>query len=169
MKKALALAMALTLMLFTAGCTATEDTVENKESSTPSPSVSVSSAPSQTPDVSASNTPSQTPDASAPIEQQTDADGFEQFKAALDEAGYSYETTQMAAEMVGAEVGEKFTFDFGKVELYRFADGAEPLTTGEIVLEGFGAFSISVNGNYGAIIDVTENEAEITAIFDGLK
>ena len=97
------------------------------------------------------------------------ADGFEQFKAALDEKGYTYETTAMAAEMVGAERGEKYTLDFGTVELYRFADGAEPLSTGEVTLEGFGAFPITVSGNYGAIVNVTGHADEMTAILEGLQ
>lgn len=97
------------------------------------------------------------------------ADGFEQFKAALDEKGYTYETTAMAAEMVGAERGEKYTLDFGTIELYRFADGAEPLNTGEVTLEGFGAFPITVSGNYGAIVNVTDHADEMTTILKGLQ
>ena len=96
------------------------------------------------------------------------ADTFEQFRAALDDAGYTYEVTPMAAEMVGAERGEKYAFDFGSVELYRFADGAEALSTGEVTLEGFGSFPIKVSGNYGLIVSLDENTDEITAIFAGL-
>lgn len=97
------------------------------------------------------------------------ADGFAQFKAGLDGAGYSYEVVPLGADLVGAERGEKYKFDFGKVELYRFAEGSEALTSGEIVLEGFGAFPIEVNGQYGAIIDVTTHKNAMEDIFSALK
>lgn len=149
MKKLLALSIALFLVLFATGCSEGENSASSSDS--------------------VNSTPQQTSNVSAPIDQAEESDGFEQIKAAFDKAEYSYETTQMAAELVGAEKGEKYTFDFGKVELYLFSDGAEPLTSGEVILEGFGSFPISVNGNYGVIIDVTENESEITAIFNELK
>lgn len=104
-------------------------------------------------------------------QQETEAaatDAFDQFKDALDDAGYTYEVTQMAAEMVGAERGEKYTFDFGSVEMYRFPDGADALTSGEVTLEGFGAFPVEVNGNYGLVVSLTENEDAIMAIFEAL-
>lgn len=97
------------------------------------------------------------------------ADGFSQFKDALDNAGYPYEVVQMGAELVGAERGEKYKFDFGTVELYRFSSGADALTNGEIALEGFGSFPIEVSGQYGAIISVTANEDEIKEMFADLK
>lgn len=97
-----------------------------------------------------------------------ETNAFDQFKAALDNAGYTYETTVVAADMVGAERGERYTFDFGSVELYRFADGAEALSTGEIMLEGFGAFPIEVNGNYGLVVSLDENADAITSIFAAL-
>lgn len=123
-------------------------------------------APTQQQAVEVSQTPQPIPTVTT---EQISGDGFEQFKSGLDDAGYSYETVTMAAELIGAERGEKYKFDFGQVELYRFADGAEPLTAGEVILEGFGAIPISVSGNYGAIIDVTENEADIHAIFEALE
>lgn len=116
-----------------------------------------------------------TPPSSQTTEQQNTttpdaaADAFEQFKAALDDAGYTYEVVPMAAELVGAERGEKYKFDFGSVELYRFAAGADPLTSGEVTLEGFGAFPIEVNGDYGLLVSLDENEDAIKAIFDELK
>lgn len=91
---------------------------------------------------------------------------FESFAAALDNAGYDYEVIPMAAELVGAERGEKYKFSFGSVELYRFADRSEELSAGEVELEGFGAFPIEVNGNYGLLVSLEENEAEIIALFE---
>lgn len=105
---------------------------------------------------------------SAEVPEAT-ADAFEAFKSALDDAGYTYEVVPMAADLVGAERGEKYKFDFGSAELYRFADGADALASGEVTLEGFGAFPIEVNGNYGLILSVTENEDAIKAIFSALK
>lgn len=102
-------------------------------------------------------------------QQTEESDGFEKFESALDDAGYAYEVTVTAAEMVGAERGQRYTFDFGTVELYRFPEGSEALEKGEVELEGFGAFPIEVNDIYGAIIDVTENEEEITEMFNALK
>lgn len=126
------------------------------------------------------DTPSNSTTPSDPPAQQTEQqeqpqetaevaqDAFEQFKAALDAEGYTYKVTTMGAELVGAERGEKYTFDFGSVELYRFPEGAEALTTGEVTLEGFGNFPIEVNGNYGLVVSLDENEDAIKAIFAGL-
>lgn len=104
-------------------------------------------------------------------EQSTEpqsADLFEEYKFVLTNSGYAFEAVEMAADLVGAERGEKYIFDFGTVELYCFADGAETLTSGEIILDGFGAFPIEVSGNYGVIFSLEENEAAIRSLFFGL-
>ena len=125
----------------------------------------------------ADTTGESTPPAETAVVQETQpveteaaavADMFEAFPAALDDAGYTYEVTTMGAELIGAERGEKYTFEFGSVELYRFPEGAEALTTGEVTLEGFGAFPIEVSGNYGLIVSLDENADAIVEIFKAL-
>lgn len=111
-------------------------------------------------------TPPPTSQIEAHPTEQASSDVFESFKNALENEGYDFEVVQMAADLVGAERGEKYKFDFGSVELYRFADGAEALSSGEVTLEGFGAFPIEVNGNYGLLASLDENEAEIIALFE---
>ena len=86
-------------------------------SSAPSPSESP--APSA---VQQSAAPS--PSADPSVESTTP---FEQFRSSLDDAGYTYEVTTMAAELVGASSGEKYKFDFGTVELYQFDEDSDAL------------------------------------------
>ena len=97
---------------------------------------------------------------------------FEQFRSSLDDAGYTYEVTTMAAELVGASSGEKYKFDFGTVELYQFDEGSESLAQveadGGVTLEGFGVFSCELNGNLAAVINVTEHYDDILSIFNSL-
>lgn len=94
---------------------------------------------------------------------------FDQFRALLDDAGYSYETVPMAAELVGASSGLKFKFDFGTLELYQFDDDAAALSKaiedGGLTLEGFGVFPCEINGNLAALLDVTENEEDLLSLF----
>ncbi|NBI68227.1 hypothetical protein D1646_15740 [Pseudoflavonifractor sp. 60] len=97
---------------------------------------------------------------------------FERFAAELDDANYSYESVVMAAELVGAKIGMKYKFDFGKVELYQFEDGSEALSKAindnGLTMEGFGVFPCQFNGNLALLIDVTENEDNLLSIFTGL-
>lgn len=155
MKKSVILAVGVFAMCFMLSACGDQQDKNTQESAAPSQQQTVEM--------------SQSPSTEEPENNDISADGFQQFKEGLGGAGYTYETVTMAADLIGAERGEKYKFDFGKVELYRFADGAEPLATGEVVLDGFGALPIYVNGNYGAIIDVTENEDAIKEIFNSLK
>lgn len=176
MKKLFVTIVALSLMLV--GCGEASDSTNSQPSTSEASveSTSESSADESEISVSVEEPESSTPENSeleesdAPKESDAEAtDGFELFKSALDEKGFTYETTVMAADLVGAERGEKYTLEFGTVELYRFADNAEPLSTGEVTLEGFGTFPITISGNYGAIINVTDHADEITIIFKELQ
>ena len=130
--------------------------------------LTVSACGAASDDVGESTPPAVQETQPAETEAAAAADMFEAFPAALDDAGYTYETTMMGAELIGAERGEKYTFEFGSVELYRFPEGAEALTTGEVTLEGFGAFPIEVNGNYGLVVSLDENADAIVNIFKSL-
>ena len=129
--------------------------------------VPASSPPATVPDVS---TPA--PSSPAPATTAPSANPFDAFKAALDDAGYSYEVVAMGAELVGASRGEKYKFDFGTVELYQFDDDSDVLSKaiedGGLTLEGFGVFPCEFNGSLAAIIDVTENEDALLDLFNSL-
>lgn len=129
--------------------------------------VPASSPPATVPDVSTPAPSSPAPAATAPS-----ANPFDAFKAALDDAGYSYEVVTMGAELVGASRGEKYKFDFGTVELYQFDDDSDVLSKaiedGGLTLEGFGVFPCEFNGSLAAIIDVTENADTLLGLFNSL-
>ena len=129
--------------------------------------VPASSPPATVPDVS---TPA--PSSPAPTTTAPSANPFDAFKAALDDAGYSYEVVAMGAELVGASRGEKYKFDFGTVELYQFDDDSDVLSKaiedGGLTLEGFGVFPCEFNGSLAAIIDVTENADTLLGLFNSL-
>lgn len=78
----------------------------------------------------------------------------------------------MGAELVGAKAGQKYTFDFGKIEIYQFEDGSEALekavSDGGVTLEGFGVFPCEFNGNLAAIVELSENEEAILNLFNSL-
>lgn len=97
---------------------------------------------------------------------------FDKFKSALDNAGYSYETVAMAADLVGAQSGTKYKFDFGTVELYQFEEGSDILKSavanGGLSLPGFGVFPCHFKGNLALIVDVNENEDAILNLFNSL-
>lgn len=114
-------------------------------------------------------------DTPAPTEDVKDhesTDPFDAFKDKLSQGGFSYETVTMAAELVGAQKGEKYKFSFGSVELYLFEDESEALNAakenGGLTLEGFGVFPCEFNGNLAMLIDVTESEDQIQEIFISL-
>ena len=129
--------------------------------------VPASSPPATVPDVS---TPA--PSSPAPATTAPSANPFDAFKAALDDAGYSYEVVAMGAELVGASRGEKYKFDFGTVELYQFDDDSDVLSKaiedGGLTLEGFGVFPCEFNGSLAAIIDATENADTLLGLFNSL-
>lgn len=135
-----------------------------------------SSQPSSTPSLSESPAPSAVQQSAAPspsaepsVESTTP---FEQFRSSLDDAGYTYEVTTMAAELVGASSGEKYKFDFGTVELYQFDEDSDALAQveadGGVTLEGFGVFPCELNGNLAALINVTDHHDEILSMFNSL-
>lgn len=103
-----------------------------------------------------------------PTPEPTVENGFDAFASGLSALGGNWEETPMAADMVGAEEGIKYTSDIGSVELYRFADGAEALSTGMVTLEGFGEMPIEIAGNYGLFLSVESREDEILSLFQTL-
>lgn len=143
MKKTTALALSLLLLLLTA-CSQTAAPVS-------------------------SDTPNQT---DIPPVQEEVSTPFDHFEASLDDAGYTYETVTMAAELVGAHIGVKYKFDFGTVELYQFEDDSDALAQatkdGGLTLEGFGVVRCDFNGSLAAIFDVTENGDTLHALFEAL-
>ncbi len=156
MKKTLAFILALMLAFALAGC-------GGETGNTPSASPTESSQAEPTPSPEA---PEVTP------EPQQDATPFEKFSDGLDKLGYKYESTVMGAELVGAKSGQKYTFDFGKIEIYQFEDGSEALekavSDGGVTLEGFGVFPCEFNGNLAAIVELSENEEAILNLFNSL-
>ena len=139
-------------------------------SSEPAASIPVTSpAPSTSPTESSAPVPS----LASPAPLETDKKSpFEKYRSALDNAGYAYEAVTMGAEFVGASSGEKYKFDFGTVELYRFDEGSDTLSKavedGGLTLEGFGVCPCHFNGSLAAIIDVTENEDALLDLFNSL-
>lgn len=117
----------------------------------------------------ADNSGTDAPSVSAPEETSTP---FDRFEAGLNDAGYTYETVPMAAELVGAHMGVKYKFDFGTVELYQFEDGSDALAKatqdGGLTLEGFGVVRCELNGDLAAVVSVTENEDALLSLFNGL-
>lgn len=117
----------------------------------------------------ADNSGTDAPSVSAPEETGTP---FDRFEAGLNDAGYTYETVPMAAELVGAHMGVKYKFDFGTVELYQFEDGSDALAKatqdGGLTLEGFGVVRCELNGDLAAVVSVTENEDALLSLFNGL-
>ena len=156
MKRALAFILALILALSLSGC-------GGETGNTPSASPSESSQADPT-------TSQEVPEATPEPEQ--DATPFEKFSDGLDKLGYQYESTVMGAELVGAKSGQKYTFDFGKIEIYQFEDGSEALekavSDGGVTLEGFGVFPCEFNGNLAAIVELSENEEAILNLFNSL-
>lgn len=156
MKRTLSLLLALVMILSLAACS----------SSNPAPA---SPTPAPVSDAPVADAPVTTPDADTPAPATTP---FEEFNALLDDAGYSYETVTMGAELVGAKAGEKYKFDFGSFELYQYEDGSETLAQavqdGGVTLEGFGVMPCVFNGNLVAFVNLTENEDAILSLFNSL-
>lgn len=159
--KVFALILIALMFVAIAGCGPSDTSVSEPVSDGPS----FSPEPSQL----ASEEPSVPNSTEEPGETSTP---FDRFKRALDNSEYSYEVVPMAAELVGASVGEKYKFDFGTVELYQFDENSEAFSKAKendgLTLEGFGVFPCRFNGNLAAIIDVAENEDALTDMFDSL-
>lgn len=161
-KKITALLLAGLLAVSATACTGSEPS-----SSTPQSSSSAA-AESEVPGSSEASevlTPAST---EVPTPEPAAQDGFEVFAAGLADLGGTWEETQMAADMIGAEKGVKYTSEIGSVELYQFAEGAEALSTGTVTMEGFGEMPIEVAGVYGLVVSVDSSEQEILDLFQTL-
>lgn len=99
---------------------------------------------------------------------------FEQFEAGMDDAGFAYEKTTMAAAYIGALEGYKYEFiSGGKVELYRFDPDSEALKNATInksvFMEGFGSFPAEINGKMILLANDNESKDTISEIFNSIK
>lgn len=87
---------------------------------------------------------------------------FEQYEAALDGKGISFEKVQMAAEIVGAAEGAKYEVDGGAVELYIFDADGEAYKTAEdkqaLTMQGYGDFPATVENGMALIVSDVESE-----------
>lgn len=156
-KRLFAVVMSALLVASLGACSAAETSSSALESSVPA----VSAVDSE----EASETSSE----AEPTPEPAVENGFDTFASGLSALGGDWEETPMAADMVGAEEGIKYTSDIGSVELYRFADGAEALSTGTVTLEGFGEMPIEIAGNYGLFLSVENQEDEILSLFQTLS
>ena len=154
-KKITALLLAGLLAASVAACTGSESSSSTPQSSSSAATESEAPASSEVSEVS---TPAPT---EAPTPEPAAQDGFEAFAAGLADLGGTWEETRMAADIIGAEKGVKYTSELGSVELYQFAEGAEALSTGTVTMEGFGEMPIEVAGVYGLVISVDGSEQEI--------
>jgi len=113
--------------------------------------------------------------ASMPISTQTEEviTKFDLFEKGLNSANIHYQSTEMGADLIGAEEGRKYKFDEEKVELYRFDEDSDEfqdvIQHKAVTLEGFGSFPVEVNGNMVLMIEDTKNKDIILEIFYGLK
>lgn len=161
-KKIITLLFAGLLAASIAACTSSEPSSSAPQSS--GSTVAESEAPASS-EVSETSTPAPT---EAPTPEPVEQDGFEVFAAGLADLGGTWEETQMAADMIGAEKGVKYTSEIGSVELYQFAEDAEALSTGTVTMEGFGEMPIEVAGVYGLVVSVDSSEQEILDLFQTL-
>lgn len=161
-KNIIALLLAGLLVASIAACTSSEPSSPAPQSS--SSAATESEAPASS-EASKVLTPVST---ETPTPEPTAQDGFEAFAAGLADLGGTWEETQMAADMIGAEKGVKYTSDIGSVELYQFAEDAEALSTGTVTMEGFGEMPIEVAGVYGLVVSVDSSEQEILDLFRSL-
>ena len=161
-KKIVALLLAGMLAASVAACTSSEPSSSAPQSSSSAAAESEAPASSEVSEVS---TPAPT---EAPTPEPAAQDGFEAFAAGLADLGGTWEETQMAADMIGAEKGVKYTSEIGSVELYQFAEDAEALSTGTVTMEGFGEMPIEVAGVYGLFVSVDSSEQEILDLFQTL-
>lgn len=157
-KNVAAIACASALLIALSACGTPAE--QNEGNTTPTPAIV---SPAQEPTAVPSTEPG-----------QPQNDIFAQFQAALDSAGYTYETVVMGAELVGAEQGMKYKIGDGSIELYRFDEDSESYKKAAednaLTLEGFGAFPATVKNGFAILInDLPDSESEILSMFDGLK
>ena len=144
------------LMLALAACGANEAQVAASQTQTEQQKESP--APAET-----APTPAETPEqAQQPEPEQTAGTVFEQYEAALDKQGISFEKVQMAAEIVGAAEGAKYKIDGGAVELYLFDTESEAYKTAAekqaLTMQGFGDFPATVEKGMALVVSDLESE-----------
>lgn len=105
---------------------------------------------------------------------ETSSYGLNDFENDVKELVADVETTEMAAEYVGAESGIKLTSGDYKIELYQFDKNSSTYQTAEesqqITMEDFGNFDAKVQNGYALIIDESfPNKTDIENLFDKLK
>ena len=100
---------------------------------------------------------------------------FEQFEIGLSNKGIYFEKEPVAAEMVGASTGIRYTIGNGSAELYEFdpqSDACKTMQANEVLtLEGFGSFPVMVNNELAlSLSEVDSNiESDILEIFNSLQ
>ena len=167
-KKIITLLFAGLLAASVAACTSSEPSSSAPQSSSSAATESEVPTSNETSETS-TPTPTEAPThTEAPTPEPAARDGFEVFAAGLADLGGTWEETQMAADMIGAEKGVKYTSELGSVELYQFAEDAEALSTGTVTMEGFGEMPIEVAGVYGLVVSVDSSEQEILDLFQTL-
>lgn len=102
-----------------------------------------------------------------PDQQQVQEEpmSFEKFEKILTDNGLTIsETTDMAADMLGAEQGKKYTTDDGSFELYKFDTSSDAYkkaeSDGVVTLEGFGDFNVTVNDGFALVANDNETITE---------
>ena len=102
-----------------------------------------------------------------PEQQQVQEEpmSFEKFEKILTDNGLTIsETTDMAADMLGAEQGKKYTTDDGSFELYKFDKSSDAYkkaeSDGVVTLEGFGDFNVTVNDGFALLANDNETITE---------
>lgn len=102
-------------------------------------------------------------------------DKFAQFENALTASGANFEKITMAAEMVGAVEGVKYTSADWQIELYRFDENSDAYkaayASGTLTLDGFGSFPARVSGGMALVVDGLSSAflANVEQIFNNLK
>lgn len=91
-------------------------------------------------------------------EEKTNSNLFAAMESTLKNNGFTItDTIDMAADMVGGESGKKFVTDQGNIEIYKFDTSSDAYKKakdeGKLTLEGFGDFSVIVNGEYAMLSD----------------
>lgn len=81
---------------------------------------------------------------------------FEKFEKILTDNGLTIsETTNMAADLLGAKQGKKYKTDGGDFELYKFDTSSDEYkkaeSDGVVTLEGFGDFNVTVKDGFALV------------------
>lgn len=143
---------AAALVLALAACGSQQEPAAQQATPTQTEQTRESPAPAE-----ATPTPAATEEPAAPA-----GTIFEQYEAALEAQGISFEKVQMAAEIVGAAEGAKYKIDGGAVELYCFDVDGEAYKTAEdkqaLTMQGFGDFPATVENGMALIVSDLESE-----------